>query len=358
MSLDEQPLSLAAQLSQLRPLMTPAEVEALLGLEEKKRALDMFSDFTRTTGVTVEFSHADGVIDSILYSAYFNYSRDVAVCGVRIGMTVDAMRKALPDVRLTVGETGEPNERGAVAYQANPVSPNATIKVTVVNGEVFAITLTRADLHEALARRQRREAERRAEVDRKRELANRWKSVKNTDEMLLTWAEHCSRWTDYLPERFVRFARWLMSTSDPDIWHMVATSWNWDYSHAPLLWIVRQENCDLATALEVFFLASPSYYFRWVNDRSSVPADNLDHFDFLREIHRRLERGFYKRSEIAFDGEEQMSYVNGELETAKDMALARSFYPPNAGQKIPGRDLRQSTDNKFGECYAILATVN
>lgn len=92
--------------------------------------------------------------------------------------------------------------------------------------------------------------------------------------------------------------------------------------------------------------------------RSSVPTNNLEMFDFLVEIRQRLARGFYKRSEIAFDGEEQMSYINGGLETAEDRVLAQSFFPPQAGQKIPGRDLKDSEDDKFGECYALLATVN
>jgi hypothetical protein len=351
-------MSLAEQLSQLRPLMTPDEVEALLGPEEKNRALKTISDFQRTTGVSVNFSHADGVIDSILYSASFNFPRDVAVCGMRIGMNIDAMQQALPDLRLSDGGTGEPNELGFVGYRANPASLNATIQVSIKNGEVFAINLRRIDLDEVLARRKRQEAERRAELDRRRELADNWKSVENTDEMLLSWAEHCSPWTDYSPEKFVRFARWLLATSDPDIWHVVATRWNWDYSHAPLLWIIRQENCDIATALEVFFLAEPSYYFRWVNDRSSVPADNLEMFDFLAEVRQRLARGFYKRSQIAFDGEKHMFYLNRGLATVEDRALAQSFFPPKAGQKIPGRDLKDIGDDKFRECYAVLATVN
>jgi hypothetical protein len=351
-------MSLAEQLSQLRPSMTPAEIEALLGPEEKRRALDMFSDFQRTTGVSVNFSHADGVIDSISYSAYFNFPRDIAVCGVRIGMNVDVMHNALPDVRMADGETGKPNEHGFVGYRADPASQNATIKISIKNGEVFAINLSRVDLDEALARRQRQKIEHRAEMERQRDLANRWKSIKDLDEMLLSWAEHCSPWTDSTPQTFVRFARWLMATSDPDIWHIVATNWNWDYGHAPLLWIVRQKNCDIATALEIFFLAEPSYYFRWVDDRASVPTDNLDMFDFLTELRQRLVQGFYQRSEIAFDGEERMVPINRGLKTAEDRVLARSFFPLAAGQRIPGRDLKDGNDHKFGECYAMLATVN
>jgi hypothetical protein len=350
-------MSLAEQLSRLRPLMTPAEVEALLGPEDKKRALDMFSDFQRTTGVSVNFSHADGVIDTILYMAMFNFPRDVAVCGVRIGMTVDDMQSALPGVRLADGVTGKPDERGFVRYQVKPASPNAVISIAIKDGEVFSFSLDRPDMAEARARRQREKAEREGEEKRKLERTNAWKSVENVDDMLLTWAEHCSPWTDLSSQKFVRFARWLRTTSDPDIWHIVATRWNWDYSHAPLLWIIRQENCDIATALEIFFLADPSYYFRWVNDRSSVPAENLEMFDFLTEIRQRLARGFYKRSEIGFDGEKQMSSVSWG-KTAEDRALAQSFYPLEARRKIPGRDLKDSADEKFGPCYAMLAPLN
>src|SRR5581483_8456576 len=111
--------------------------------------------------------------------------------------------------------------------------------------------------------------------------------------------------------------------------------------------------------LEVFFLASPSYYFRWGNDRSSVPDGwERENFDFLTEIRQRLEQGFYKRSEIAFDGEKHMAIINRGLTTAEDRALAQSFYPPEAGRKIGGRDPEKSTGEATGKCYAMLATVN
>lgn len=354
-------MSLAQQLSQLRPLMTRAEIKALLGPEDAQRALDLFNGFTRTTGVEISFSHRDEVIDSIYYSdtVSYNFPRDVSVCGVCIGMTVDAMQKALPELRLADGQTGEPNAHGVVQYRADLSALNATLGIGVKNGEVAGMRLRRADLDEVNARREREETERRAARDRELDRASQWKSIADPDKMLLDWAEHCSPWTDYTPPRFVAFARWLMATPDPDIWHIAATSWNWDYDHAVPLWIIRQENCDIATALEVFFLAEPSYYFRWVNDRSSVPVGHkLEGFDFLVEIRERLARGFYKRSEIAFDGERHMSIDNQGLKTAEDKAMAESFYPPEAGRKIRGRDPAESGSKAVGECYAILATVN
>jgi hypothetical protein len=338
--------------------MTRAEIEALLGPEQTKRALDALSNPQRDTGVSIDFSHADGVIDSISYSAYFKFPRDVPVCGLRIGMTVDEMRLALPELRLADGHTGEPNQYGFVRYQAQPASLNVAIAVSMKDGEVFAISLDRTDMDEVRAQRERRKADLAAEQKRANERANQWKSEQDPNEMLLAWAEHCSPWTDSSQQKFVAFARWLIAMSDPDAWHIVATNWNWDYGRAPLLWIIRQNNCDIATALDVFFLADPSYYFQYGSDRSSVPADwRLEMYDFLAEIRLRLAQGFYRRSEIAFDGGQHMSYINRGLQTAEEKALAQSFYPPAASWKIPGRDLTNSDDDVARKCHGMLASV-
>jgi hypothetical protein len=338
--------------------MTAAEVEAILGREQKEKALSRLSNYEHATGVFVDFSYADGVIDYIWFLGS-KFPRETAVCGVCIGMSVDAMKMALPGVNLADGETGEPDERGFVRYQAKSASENAAIQIAVKNGEVTSFTLRRLDLDEVQARRERQEVERRAERDRELERASRWKSIADPNEMLLRWAEHCSPWNDYTPDRFVTFARWLMATRDPDIWHIAATRWNWDYDHAVPLWVIRQTDCDIATALEVFFLASPSYYFRWGNDRSSVPDGwEREHYDFLAEIRERLAQGFYTRSQIAFDGEKQMSYIYPGLKTDEDKALAASFFPREAGMKIGGRDPEQSISEATGKCYAMLATVN
>lgn len=352
-------MSLAEQLSQLRPLMTRAEIKALLGPEDANRALDQFSGFKRTTGVEISFSHRDEVIDSIYFSAIYDFPRDVAVCGVCIGMTVDAMQKALPEVRLADGETGQPNAHGFVQYRAEPASLNATtLGIGVKDGEVAGIGLRRTDMDEVNARREREEAETRAERDRKLERESRWKSIPDPDEMLRSWAAHCSPW-DESPDKYVRFAHWLIATPDPDLWHIVAMRCNWDYGLAPLLWIIRQKNCAIATALATFFLASPASHFRYGNDRSSVPGGyQREGFDFLVEIRERLPRGFYSRSEIAFDGERHMSITNRGVKTAEDKALARSFFPPEAGRKIRGRDPVEIDSKAAAECWAILATIN
>jgi hypothetical protein len=351
-------MSMPQQLSLFRPLMTLAEIEALLGPAPTMRALDLLRMSPGDTGVYIHFSHEDGVIYSITYTALVKFPRDVPVCGVRIGMTVDDMHLALPELRLADGATGEPNAQGFVVYHAQPAALNAAIAVSIKDGDVFAIALSRIDMDEVLARRKRRTADREIERERGQARADRWKTIQDPNEMLLAWAKHCSPWTDYSPQRFVAFARWLIATPDPDVWHIVATHWNWDYGRAPLLWIVRQKNCDIATALEVFLLAEPSHYFRYGAAHSSVSVDDLEVLDFLADIRQRLAQSLYERSEIGFDGEERLRVINRALTTAEDKALAQSFFPPEAGQKIPGRDPTGGDGVAARKCYEMLATVN
>ncbi len=93
---------------------------------------------------------------------------------------------------------------------------------------------------------------------------------------------------------------WLASTS-PDDWHRVALDFNWSEPLYVLDWIVRQDDCDLATALTVFWLGEPE---AWMNEkRQNDEAPNG--FSFLNAqicayIANRVSGTGYARSEIAF----------------------------------------------------------
>jgi hypothetical protein len=160
--------------------------------------------------------------------------------------------------------------------------------------------------------------------------------------MLESWAEHCSPWGEP-SSKYVAYARWLRTSSTPDERHVAADIWNWDYSHAPLLWMIRQPDCDKATALTIFFKGQPFYYLEFVADRTKVPGHSLEIYDFLVEIRQRFAKGFYSRSEIAFDGEREMSSV---YRSSASPTSIQNFYPPEAGRKFAGRKL--SYDNNFG----------
>jgi len=339
-------MNLAQKLSQLRPLMTPAEITALLGAKEAARIMDTLSNYERDTGVWPDFSHADRVLDSIRFTDG-NFLHNVSVCGISIGMTFDAVKEVYPSIHFDDSRTDNPHPSGCVFYKIEPDGMNFIITLSLMDGRVDGFSLERADLLEAWERRDRKEAERRAERDRRIERLDRWKSIEDPNDMLLDWASANSDDGD----GYLKFARWLVSTRDPDVWHVVAKNWNWDRDTAPLVWIIRQNDTDIATALEIFWLASPYDYFsQYGTRRSDVPPDwQLEHFDFIREIAQRVRSGFYKRSEIAFNGEHHMGIV---LEAMKkqgkdrptDDDEFRAFYPPESGRNIPGRDPEDRDD--------------
>jgi len=89
--------------------------------------------------------------------------------------------------------------------------------------------------------------------------------------------------------------------TDPDDWHRLALYGNWDVVEDDV-WraIVTHPDCDQATALAIFWKASPEYYLQF-DDRARVPAVNRGGYDLTNLIRERWQRGAYVRSELAFD---------------------------------------------------------
>lgn len=93
---------------------------------------------------------------------------------------------------------------------------------------------------------------------------------------------------------------WLQS-AEPDDWHRAALDFNWSNRLEPLLWIVSQPDCDLATALTVFWLAEPGWDLMLMARGESV--DHRDEAEIIAVIAGRINAGTYKRRKIAFDAE-------------------------------------------------------
>jgi hypothetical protein len=87
----------------------------------------------------------------------------------------------------------------------------------------------------------------------------------------------------------------------PDDWHRLALYGNWD-GVEDNVWrtIVLHPDCDRATALAIFWKATPEYYLEF-SDRMSVPAVNRSAYDLINLIRERWQSGAYVRSELAFD---------------------------------------------------------
>ena len=117
------------------------------------------------------------------------------------------------------------------------------------------------------------------------------------DAMLDRWAEDNKGNDDSL-----RLEGFLKTKAQSDDWHAIATCWNWDNGYEPLAWIIRRQECDKATAPEIYWLGEPWFYAWKVEAREKILDWSLDGFHLSAEIFERWTQGFYKRTEIAYDG--------------------------------------------------------
>lgn len=125
----------------------------------------------------------------------------------------------------------------------------------------------------------------------------------------------------------------------PDDWHRLALYGNWDFIEKSA-WreIVAQSDCDRATALAIFWKASPEYYAQFV-DRSAVPAINRDDYDLIVLIRDRWQAGAYSRAELAFDPDVDAWPVDLDDLRQRYGDRVEQLMPPNMRVQLQGRRL-------------------
>ena len=127
----------------------------------------------------------------------------------------------------------------------------------------------------------------------------------------------------------------LLKRSSPDVWHQVAMGWNWDGGVAPLAWIIRQPQCDIGTALLIYWRGWPGWDKQFLG-RDEVPAHRLEGFDLLEEVEGRLVSGFYSRQEISFNPRSDDGY---DWTTSYVHIPAKRKIPGQLYESTPGRSL-------------------
>ena len=109
------------------------------------------------------------------------------------------------------------------------------------------------------------------------------------------------------PANTIEFTRYLMA-ANPDQWHQVARSWNWDNGTYRLRWIVEQPSADLATALLIFWLSDPFHNLVELNPYREARTHDRVHIDpetlaLQVTILKRWLRDDFIRREIVMGGE-------------------------------------------------------
>jgi hypothetical protein len=330
--------------AELRPLMTRAQLNEIF---PKDRWAE--HRFGGNFGVQTNYgpnAHTapdgvgrENVMESVSFEAPFPTT--TSVYGFAIGMTRAEAEDAIARLDLQAEELTQPDVRRLVGKTTDGFELSLTFR----QDSLERLRLAQPNASQIAEIRVQFARERHEKEERQREIANSWKQITDDDDaMLLTWAKHCRPWDDYEPSEFMRYADWLRR-ADPDQRHAAMLTWNWDYGLAPLLWISRREDCDLATALHTFFGGSPEFYLKTGGDRALVAEGHGDlmTFDMMMDIKSRIERGFYTRSAIRFDLSESFEILDRYKPTAEQLA---AMIPANLPRRREGRII--GYHNSFG----------
>lgn len=133
-----------------------------------------------------------------------------------------------------------------------------------------------------------------------------------------------------------------LTTGDPDVWHGAVTGWNTDGGYTPIRWVMRQPDCDRATARFLFFYLDV-YGFAEQFGRTDLPQYHAEAVEIAKELWDRIQAGFYTRSELEF---RPQPYMPGWV-IEKVRALSPEQLEPIAGRKVTPWDMEKNWQGKY-----------
>jgi hypothetical protein len=337
--------SYAERVGELRPLASRAEVARLYDDERPPYPEAPWRGFTAHYGPKVgdapDGAAAPDTLEYMVLDASFPPTVDFY--GLSIDMPFEAARESIAQLGLAPRPLREGLPANVRSFAG--LTPDSFEISLLFKGNLAEIRLYRPDYWRLFETRQSF-MKARAEAETKhRARMNAWKAITDDDDaMLMDWAKYCQPWSESTPSEFVKFAEWLLK-ADPNQRH-AATYWcNWGYGLAPLLWISRRPDCDIATAVHILFGCDPAYYLKFAGDRIRVERESsgIEAYDMMMEIKGRIERGFYQRSEILFDTRDEMEILDRYNPTP---ALLSTVLPNNLRSRYEG--VRIDRANNFG----------
>ncbi len=143
---------------------------------------------------------------------------------------------------------------------------------------------------------------------------------------------------DEIEHRSERQIEWLRSASTED-WHRVAVCFDaqWDGPTDHLFWIVRQPQCEKATALTIFWKARPKDFLGMLVNGQQITSPNRL-WEMVQFIAQRLNQNSFNLANIAF---EATPYCEDDYDAL--VALAGQFVQ---SPLTLHRDMKQSINGK------------
>ena len=165
-----------------------------------------------------------------------------------------------------------------------------------------------------------------------------WRRSAPPDDVLRHWAKSYSAWGES-PDAWGRFVDWLIEDSSAIDRHLVMQAYNWDHGVEIPNWIVQQPDTQMATVLNIFWLAEPSYYVGLVARNEAIPDYHEGHYEMLLQIGKNVASGFYKTpwpwQKIAFACTSRVTWNMSDPDVVR---AAKLLVPDNATLPIKGKD--------------------
>ena len=115
--------------------------------------------------------------------------------------------------------------------------------------------------------------------------------------------------------------------------YFLASIYNWDDGTKVLEWIIDSPKCDKGTAVMIFWLAEPDYYFNYSEE--TVDDSDRDIWQLLQKVIHKIRNKEFKRSLFAFNPDENgyktdWESANGIWELPPDLINGTSGLKPIA----------------------------
>jgi hypothetical protein len=101
--------------------------------------------------------------------------------------------------------------------------------------------------------------------------------------------------------------------------HQFAANFNWDTGADVLEKVVKHPLCDKGTALMIYFLGKPEWYYNHLRRGKSLIGDQPKMLAFLQSIERMVSRGEFTSSNIAFDPTRVRGVLNSLAREGADL---------------------------------------
>jgi Domain of unknown function (DUF4274) len=135
---------------------------------------------------------------------------------------------------------------------------------------------------------------------------------------------------------------WLEQAS-PEQWHSFVLGFNWNDELDPLFWIAQQHDCDMATALTIFWRSEPGWDLMMMAEGEadySRPESAM-----IRYIANRISAGGYTQRKIAWDPEPGMRADFDDMKAKVAMIASPPWTPhPDMLKTRRGREVVESFD--------------